>query len=632
MRRRFASRASLLTALLVATLPSVSAQQQTPSSPPRTGTAFVAGRVLEDVTGRPIADATVSITNARPSLSGNLMFIQAPNTPVVRTDSQGRYFFGGLPAGSYSPRASKSGYTASTAAAPRAVAVVDGQHIIDLDVRLAKLATLSGTLRDDAGDPVAATDVLAFRRSIANGRPSFQIVRAAGAGDGAARSDDRGAYRITGLVPGDYIVCACSRDPIPLDPSLLTTLAADPLKLLSAAGRALSQGASAAELDSTLRTFPPTFFPSSATVSGASRVPVKSGDDVASIDIALSAVPATRVSGVITGGVSPMMSGQIRLVPLADSDDGNAITQMTPMVVQPDGRFDFANVPPGQYVLRVGHPVTSAREGVPTGDALVFAGAAGAAPPQTGPGAEIDYMAYAAQPVAVGTDGAHDVVVPLRKGVPLSGRVSFDGTASPPAPAAVNSMLVLLQTLAIDYTKAATRDQTVVNPDGTFRFTRGILPGRYFFNSTLVAGWNSVKSISLHGADITDLPIEISDTDPGELSIVFTNTPMATLDGAPAGAAGPARAREDRTALIFPSDTRFWVDPGAGARRFRAVTIANDGTFPPIPLPAGEYVVAIVPDARATDWQDRSQLDALARGAQRVTITDGQHQTVSIPR
>lgn len=627
MRRASAPLAALLSALFVAAWPSVFAQQQPAPGPPppRSGNAFVAGRVIEDTTGRPVTDAIVSIMSARPSLSGNLMYVQVAGTPIVQTDSQGRYFFSNLPAGSYSPRATRSGYAPATPAAPRAITVVDGQHVVDLDIRLAKLAVVGGTLRDDAGDPVAATDVVAFRRSIANGRPAYQSAR-------FARSDDRGTYRLTNLAPGDYIVCACSRDPIPFDPQLLTTLAADPLKLLAVAGRALSQGADAAQLDRALRTFPPTFYPSSVTVSSASRVAVKSADELMTIDISLTPAAATRVSGTITGGGSPLIAGQIRLVPVADSEEAGSLTQMTPMVVQPDGRFDFANVAPGQYILRVLHPVTSDHGGAPSGDALAFAGAAGTAPPVAGAGSVIESISYAAQPVAVGPEGVRDLIVPLRRGVPVSGRVIFDGTAAPPAPSAIANMSVLLQPLVPDFGRAANGDRAVPQGDGTFRFQRGIPPGLYFFNATLIAGWTNVKSISLHGVDITDLPIDIGDGDPGELSIVFTNTAMATLEGVATGSPAPARAGADRTALIFPADTRFWADPGAAGRRLRAVTITNEGTFPPIPLPPGDYVIAVVPDARAIDWQERTQLEALSRGAQRLTIVDGQHQTVSIPR
>jgi len=41
-------------------------------------------------------------------------------------------------------------------------------------------------------------------------------------------------FRIAPLPGGDYVVCACSRDPIPFDATLLTTLASQPIQLMTA--------------------------------------------------------------------------------------------------------------------------------------------------------------------------------------------------------------------------------------------------------------------------------------------------------------------------------------------------------------------------------------------------------------
>ena len=57
------------------------------------------------------------------------------------------------------------------------------------------------------------------------------------------------------------------------------------------------------------------------------------------------------------------------------------LTQIQPMLVQADGRFDFASVPPGQYRLIVTHRETGATGGGPTGLALNFTGGRGASPP-----------------------------------------------------------------------------------------------------------------------------------------------------------------------------------------------------------------------------------------------------------
>jgi hypothetical protein len=591
-------------------------QGPAPAQAPATGTAFLAGQVIDDASGRPVPDAVVRITIASPSLSGNLMFAPMANRGAVATDSQGRYVFGSLPAGSYSPRATKNGYAPASVVATRAITLADGEHILDLNIHLARLGTISGTLRDDAGDPVVGTDVIVLRRTLANGRPTLRP-------SGQGTSDDRGQYRVTALTAGDYLLCACSRRAIPFDAVLLTTLAADPTQLLGVASRAISVGADVAQLDNTMRTF--------TTVAGATRVSLGAGDDKTGVDFELTPTVATRVSGTVTGGVSPMLASQIRLSPAGESENAVAITDLPAMLVQPDGRFDFSGVPPGQYMIRVTHLVTGARTGSPTGEALSLLGARAVPPPGAVPGPD-DYQTWASTPITVGPDGARGIVVTLRPAIRINGRMQFVGSTRQPTAQELTRVNLLLQSLAPQPGQGALTFGRV-NGDGTFQIPT-VLPGRYFFNTSLIANWTTLKSITLRDQDVTDLPLDVSDTDPGELVFTFTDAPMSTLagQGAPSTMGAASRRSEDMTALVFPSDTRFWADPGAALRRFRSVPVTREGSFPPIPLPVGEYFVAIVPDARAVDWQERSQLEALAKTAEKVRIVDGDHKVLEIRR
>ena len=612
-------------ALLVAAAGVVVRGQNPAPMPPRpaaTGTAFLAGPVVDETTGRPVPDAVVRISAASPSLSGNLMFGPMANRAAVATDSQGRYFFGSLPAGSYAARATKPGY-ALPAGTPRATALADGERILDLNIRLARLGTISGVLRDDAGDPVVGTDVIALRRTPVNGRPTLRP-------SGQGTSDDRGQYRVPSLPAGDYVVCACARRAMPFDGVLLTTLAADPAQLLGVATRAITVGADVAHLDGAMRTFAPTFYPSSTTVAGATKVTLGAGDDKSGVDLELTPTVSTRVSGIVTGGVSPILAWQIRLFPAGESEEAGGLTEMAPMLVQPDGRFDFAGVTPGQYVLRVTHLVNGARGGGPSGEAMALLGARGSAAPPVANRGPDDYQTWGSTPVTVGPDGARGVVVALRTGVKVNGRLQFVGGVRQPTAQELTRINVLLQSLTPQPFGSAIASGRV-NGDGTFQI-QGVLPGRYSFNTSLVANWTTLKSLTLREQDVMDLPLEIGDTDPGELVLTFTDVPTSTLAGQAAAAAsrGAARASDDVTALIFPSDPRFWTDPGAALRRFRAVPITREGSFTPIPLAVGEYFVAIVPDARSVDWQERAQFEALARTAQRVRIADGEHHVMEI--
>ena len=322
-------------------------QQPPPAPPPATGTGFISGQVVELPSGRPVPDAQVALSGrGAPPPPG----MRAGGVPqqVIVTDSQGRFFFSRLSNGIYTPRVVKTGYESRSIVS---IEVGDAERVTDVRLRIAPLAVISGTVRDVGGDPVVGTTMWAYRRGIVNGKAGWQQF-------GRAVTDDRGAYRLSGLTAGDYVVCACARDPIPFDGQLLTTIAAEPIGLLAVAGRALAVGADVVTLDNTVKTFAPRFHPDAASAARATKISLAPGDDKTGVDVALDLVRATRVSGRIVGAQSAVQASAVRLLPATDAESGIDFTQISPMLVQADGRFDFAPVPPGQYQLLVGHRET----------------------------------------------------------------------------------------------------------------------------------------------------------------------------------------------------------------------------------------------------------------------------------
>ena len=586
--------------------------------PPIAGTGFIAGQVVDSAAGRPIPEAQVQI------VARNTPGARGVAVPAIVADAQGRFFFRGLVPGTYSLLANQTGYAAVRQAL---IEVADNERVLDAVVRLTKLATVTGSLRDSAGDPVVGTEVLAFQRTFTSGRLVLQpLVR-------GVKSDDRGMYRIPGLPPGEYFVCACLRDPNPLDPQLLTTLASQPLNLMSVAARALHVGADVVSLDDTLRGYAPTFHPNSATVARAERVSLAPGEDKTAVDITVDLVRATRVSGRVVGAESPMQASSIRLVPLADADAGIQLTAMQPMLVQADGRFDFANVPPGQYRLIVTHRETSARGGGPSGLALNFTGGRAASPPPApiavaGPGVTPPPMLWANEVISVGEGGLSGLVVSLSPGMNVSGRVQFVGNAPQPTEQMLTrSSLTLLQLAATG--GASVSASGPVTASGTFRIVGGAVPGKYNPSFTGVPGYSNLRSVTLAGADITDLPIEVGTRDLGELVLTFVDTPLASLTISVSVQQG--RRADDDQVLVFPVDRKYWAEPSAGRRRIRFQQVSAKGSAAIADLPAGEYFVAIETGMAIADLQE-SHLDAVSRRAQRITINDGEKKTIEVRR
>jgi hypothetical protein len=588
--------------------------------PPATGTAFLAGQVVESPGGAGVGGASVGLLVRGPAGRGG-----APTQVIA--DSQGRFFFADLPAGSYAVLAAKTGYVAlGNTGSSRPIDLADGERVIDIKARLTRLGSIAGTVRDDGGDPVVGSPILVFRKMLVNGRAVWRMFR-------QSTTDDRGTYRATSLIPGDYLLCscgreACGRDLLPFDNVLLTTLAADPLQLMGVAARALKVGGDTASLDPSLRTYAPTFHPSSLTITRATSITLGSGEDRGGVDVDVTGARSTHVSGTIIGAIGAVQASSMRLVPAGD-DPAAELTGYTPMLVQPDGRFDFTGVAPGQYVLRVVHTPTDPK-GVagPTGAALMFLGSGRAQGASQSNSAQLanEPPQWAAEPITVGDDGVSGVAVALRRASGISGRVQFVGAATQPTAQMLAQGAIVPNPVNPDaYAGLGFGNVGRLSTDGTFKIP-GILPGRYLLVPRPFPGWPTLKSIAIAGVDMTDLPIEMEASDITDVVVTFSDTPMATLAGTVTGGAA------DASILVFPADRKYWADPAAGRRRFSSSTAGRTGTFAIGAVPAGEYFVIAVPDDDAADWQEVSRLETLSRSALRVQLADGDKKTIAVKR
>jgi hypothetical protein len=582
---------------------------------PAVGTGFIAGQVVDVPAGKPVSEVqVVLITRSLAAGRG-----AQPNIPPVLTDTQGRFFFASLPAGGYTLSMSRSGYSVSAGSVPAIVDLGDGERVIDLRLKLAKGASLSGSLRDEAGDPVVGTDVVILRRTINNGRQTLSAA-------GKSRSDDRGQYRAS-LSPGDYVVCACGRDIIPFDGTLLTTLGSEPLQLLNVAARALSVGSDVVSLDNTLRTYAPTLYPNAITLARSTKVTLAPGEDRTDVDISLPLVRAARVSGRIIGATGPIQAGSMALVPAPDGEANANLFSLQPMLVQADGRFDFTTVPPGQYRFMMVYRDFGARSGGPSGAAMGFVGARGATPPPAGatmsagnaPAQDVPPL-WANETVIVPDGGITGLVISLNKSPSVRGRVEWVG-AAPPPPAQ------MLQRASVSMLPASTLDpfsalmQGAIgrfSPDATF-VVAGAVPGKYIISSNPLPGYPTLKSVVVGGTDITDLPFEVGEKDVAEVVLTYVDTPMATLTVTTNPLPG-SRPYDDAWTLVFPADRKFWTEPSAARRRFQSLPLSNRGLVVTGGLPAGDYIAVIVAGFEIVDWQEATKLDALSKRGQRVTV------------
>jgi uncharacterized protein (DUF2141 family) len=607
--------------------------------------------VVAESSGIPVRRARVTLS--APELRGGRSTI---------TDDSGRFSFQSLPAGRFTMTASKAGYVDITFGAKRAgrpgtpIQLADGQKLERLSMSLPRGGVLTGVVIDEYGEPAAGTPVRAFRYVMRTGERSLQQV-------GQDQTDDRGAYRIYGLQPGEYLVSAVPRNMTVAD--LRDTLANEIAQRLQAVGDAGSgrgggpfggafganggrggpiidrvselqtQLAQNAQLQQTA--YAPVYYPGTITPATAASITLAIGEERSGVDFQLQLVSTTRVAGTVTvasGALPP--NAQVSLAP-ADATGmpsvpglGNYSTR-----VGPDGRFAFANVTPGHYTLQARAVV---REVEDAQASAVGRGGRGGA----GGFGQIAQVLWAAMDLAVDGRDVPDTVLNLQPGMTVSGRIAFEGSAAPPTDLSrVRISLVPRGTQGFDVGPVPPAE---IETNGRFTI-KGVAPGRYALNGLIGAAgqgrggrggvgpvsadpagmaW-TLTSASVSGQEALDFPIEIAPNQDVTGALVTFSDRTQELSGTIQDIAG--RPTSDFTIIVFPGDRRYWLPQ---ARRIVASRPATDGRFIFRNLPPGDYRLTAVTDVEPGEWYDTSFLTQLLQVSIPVSVATGEKKVQDI--
>jgi len=337
-------------------LPAGRAAQPTRDRPQSTGTAAIRGRVFAADNGTPLRRAEVQAMTGGNRPRGAL------------TDSEGYFEFRDLPAGSWTLRASKSGFVAqqfgqrSPFAPAEPVVLTDGQQFI-ANFGLARGGVITGRVYDDFGDPVANARVAAMRvQSTPTGRrlvPSGTSVP----------TDDIGAYRVYGLAPGTYYV------------GVTMTAAAGNGTLTTSDGPI---------------TYGTVYFPGTVDITTAERITITAGQEQPGTNVAVRPVRAVSVSGVVIGSSGSPIQAIVNLQTQIFNDGPGAGGRNAGTAA--DGTFTLTNVSPGTYTIDVTGRVSS-RD----------------VPPEV-----------ASVPIVIGTEDLIGLTIATTRGAVVSGTIATD--------------------------------------------------------------------------------------------------------------------------------------------------------------------------------------------------------------
>jgi hypothetical protein len=418
-------------------------------TPPPAHDCAASGTVVNAITGEAVADAMVTIglhgAGAATDANGKWSVSDLLCEPVTLVAKHPGFFQGVYK-------------TSHSAPNPSNAQLVSGTPATDLKIAMIPEGAISGRVQDANGNPIEFADVEASEFAVTNGKRAFR------SGQGTV-SNGRGEFRIDGVGPGRYVVCAKSGN-----------------KIYPVGG-----GAAEVYLGSC---YPGEPSAGAASTGTSSTIEIRGREE--QVSLTLRTAQALHVRGKVTG-TSPPRSIKIELAqwpgdPLRmRSSDGrpDLMTWVHEGFTDEDGGFDLADVPPGEY-----------RAEAITVDGEVL---------------------FAETRINIGNADLSDVRLALAPMGSIAGNVRFE--TSKPLPAGSSDFVPLVQILSggrIDNSADPVWEHL------NFKIAN-VAPGDYVLDvipGALKGMW--VKSATLHGRDVLTQPMRV-DGAAGPVEIVLTD-------------------------------------------------------------------------------------------------------------
>lgn len=515
------------------------------TTPPPAPTAVIRGRITTFPDGAPLSRARVILS--RPAQE---------HSWVTLTAEDGTYEITALEAADdYMLSASKTGHAPrmwgeqQLPAPPKPIVLAPAQVLESIDVALAPHLWVSGRILDSDGTPFAGAIVSALRPVFIDDRREMVTVA-------EIITDDRGEYRLFGLPAGQYFISA-------VDPAFLATR--DHLGPMVYAA---------------------TFYPGVASPETATRLTLEPGQPRENVDFALSIVKPARVSGKITSyDNQQLIAGAVVMSPFRA--DRPASFTVTDVDIRPDGTYEFANVPPGRFIIRSRGEVD--REGV---------------------------ALFAAFTLSVSGANVQGVDMTLYPGARVQGIVEWTGAT--PRPLDVSQVRV--RAPMADGSQFGDALTGNITTDDRFAI-RGAMVGSHLLRvEGLPEPW-SLDVVYYRGQNITDIPISFEFGQEVEsLRLVMTDV-STKLEGRLLSF--PGDDFESYKVVAFPANQMHWKP---NSRHIRISRPDREGRFGFHGLPPTIYYLVATRDVDESDIGDPRVLDSLTANAMLIRLNRGEHK------
>ena len=517
----------------------------------------VSGQVSNAATGEPVRRALVYLR--RIDMSPGATNSQVSNTAT--TDAAGRFAMAGIARGKYRLSAERSGFITTQygsrgpGKAGTLLTLEPGQKSNELPMRLTPHAVIAGRVLDEEGEPVSSANVQVSRQQYVQGRK--QLSRMNG-----ASTNDLGEYRVFGLPPGRYYVSAETR-PNPMLPQ--------------------------AEDE-----YVTTFFPRTTDAAAAAPIDVAPGAQLRNIDIPLARMHTVTVRGRVVNEAAPPASGGT--VQRSNVNVMLSSRSATPLSagfargasVTPQGTFELRGVTPGSYFVIAqvntrGKPLT------------------------------------ARAPIQVGGSNIEGILLTIRGGVPVSGRVRVEGEST----ASMATIRVVLQPAESGGVLFGPFLTQQVKQDGSFQL-EDVGADRYTVSVYGLPEGFYVKSLRSANLDVMAGGLDVAAGSPAPLEVVLSphagQVTGTVMDPKTQKAAAmmmvvlvpQEKERRDREAFYQTATTDF-----SGQFSFKSVT-------------PGEYRVYAWEEAENGAWMDPDFLKPLESRGEAVSVQESGRHAIQV--
>lgn len=570
----------------------------------------VRGRVYFEDTGRPVKRSSIMLMKVNEGAG--------PGEINALTDGNGEFVVRGVSAGKYYAIVNAPGVMSPLAflnwaeirngpekGLEEAVKhfeqySVDGVTDTVLQVAAKRGGAISGRVIYENGDPGIGIRVEILRKSegkflsvISN---FSSIMSMFGGMGGGGSTDDRGVYRFAGLPPGEYIV-----------------VASENAKHTKSGSSGPDFGGLAAMFGNS--SFLRFFYPDVTEESEAKILEVSAGNELTEINVIIPDRGLFKIAGKIISAKDkkPLPKARVFL-----EKKGSNITSFTSLISREmnfatsdeEGRFDFAEIPRGEYSIRVepnnSGPDTDYDEEIAySGNTAVNA----RTPKPTGP--PPPKYAKKFQNIKIEDNDLSDVIIELGYGATVSGSITVANNKPMPSMVSVTaagekeeahgSASVWNQQAEGSTSRSGYASNTAVTrpqkPNNDFKM-ENVTPGKVHLRFTVSDGKYYIKSANSGPTDLMTDPINIADGD------MISNIKVVVADDAGTLTGKVLNHRNEpvggANVLIVPTDIRK-------RSLFFQQSARTDltGKFE-IKLPPGEYAVILADkmpgDARSDDY------------------------------